>query len=93
MPLPRIAEVFDHPDWIFELKHDGFRALAHVDGHQCRPVSRRRHIYTQFPQLQLEIAHSARAHSAVRRMPPSTSSNLTSWAQNRAEVLAAESAD
>jgi hypothetical protein len=32
MPLVRIPEPFDHPDWLFELKHDGFRALTHVEG-------------------------------------------------------------
>ena len=49
----------------FELNHDGFRALAHVDGRECTLVSRRRHVYRQFPQLQVEIAHSIRVHSAV----------------------------
>src|SRR4051794_2046721 len=29
MPLVRVPEPFDHPDWLYELKHDGFRALAH----------------------------------------------------------------
>src|SRR6266699_7195797 len=24
MPLIRVPEPFDHPDWLFELKHDGF---------------------------------------------------------------------
>jgi bifunctional non-homologous end joining protein LigD len=38
MKLTRVARPFDHPDWIFELKHDGFRAVA--DG-QCRLVSRK----------------------------------------------------
>jgi hypothetical protein len=28
MPLRRTADPFDHPDWVFELKYDGFRALA-----------------------------------------------------------------
>jgi ATP-dependent DNA ligase len=65
MPLVRVAEAFDHPAWLFELKHDGFRALAQVDGHHCTLVSRRRHVYRQFPRLQVEIAHSIRAHSAV----------------------------
>jgi bifunctional non-homologous end joining protein LigD len=65
MPLIRIADPFDHPDWVFELKHDGFRALAHVDGHHCTLLSRRRHEYKQFAQLQVEIAHSVRAHSAI----------------------------
>jgi len=27
MPLQRRREAFDHPDWLFELKYDGFRAL------------------------------------------------------------------
>jgi len=27
----RIAAPFDHQDWIFELKHDGFRALAYIE--------------------------------------------------------------
>jgi bifunctional non-homologous end joining protein LigD len=65
MPLIRVSDAFDHPDWIFELKHDGFRALAHVDGHHCRLLLRRRHEYTQFPQLQVEIAHSVRTHAAI----------------------------
>jgi hypothetical protein len=29
-PLTRIAKPFDDPDYIFELKHDGFRALAYI---------------------------------------------------------------
>ena len=28
MPLVRIPEAVDHTDWLFELKHDGFRAIA-----------------------------------------------------------------
>jgi bifunctional non-homologous end joining protein LigD len=30
MPLRRLPEPFDHPDWLYELKYDGFRALAFV---------------------------------------------------------------
>ena len=33
MRLLRIPEPFDHPDWLYEVKFDGFRALAHVNGH------------------------------------------------------------
>ena len=32
MRLLRIPKPFDHSDWIFEPKMDGFRALAHVNG-------------------------------------------------------------
>src|SRR5579871_2451436 len=65
MPLVRLHEPFDHPDWLFELKHDGFRALAHVVGHQCELVSRRGIVFKRFPQLSVEIAHSARTSDAV----------------------------
>jgi bifunctional non-homologous end joining protein LigD len=65
MPLVRIPEAFTHPDWLFELKHDGSRALAHVDGHQCTLRSRRGHVYQQFPMLSEEIAHAVRARSCV----------------------------
>jgi ATP-dependent DNA ligase len=40
MPLVRLPEPFDHPDWLFEIKYDGFRALAHITGHQCELRSR-----------------------------------------------------
>jgi hypothetical protein len=26
-----VKEPFDHPGYIFELKHDGFRAIAYID--------------------------------------------------------------
>jgi ATP-dependent DNA ligase len=31
MPLARFDKPFDHPDWIFEPKLDGFRAVAYVE--------------------------------------------------------------
>jgi ATP-dependent DNA ligase len=31
MPLSRLAEPFNHPDWIFEIKWDGFRSLAFIE--------------------------------------------------------------
>jgi bifunctional non-homologous end joining protein LigD len=35
-----IKEPFDNPDYLFELKHDGFRAIAYIDTGDCRLVSR-----------------------------------------------------
>ena len=40
MRLRLVKEPFDNPDYIFELKHDGFRALAYIDAGECRLVSR-----------------------------------------------------
>jgi ATP-dependent DNA ligase len=51
MPLASLNAPFDHPDWIFELKYDGFRALAYIDSGQCWMVSRRGTAYRSFPQL------------------------------------------
>ena len=28
--LTLVRQPFDHPDFLFELKHDGFRALAYI---------------------------------------------------------------
>jgi bifunctional non-homologous end joining protein LigD len=40
MRLRLVKEPFDNPDYIFELKHDGFRALAYIDARECHLVSR-----------------------------------------------------
>src|SRR5687767_1387000 len=37
---------------------DGFRALAYIDGHHCRLVSRRGHVYKSWPYLATELAHA-----------------------------------
>ena len=54
MPLGRLPEPFDHPDWVFEIKYDGFRALAYVDD-VCSLVSRKAHTF-KFPELSASIA-------------------------------------
>jgi bifunctional non-homologous end joining protein LigD len=42
---------FDHPDYLFELKQDGFRALAYIDHDGVRLVSRHGNVYRSFPRL------------------------------------------
>ena len=65
MPVALYPEAFDHAEWLFEPKWDGFRALAYIDGHECRLVSRRGHIYKSWPNLCEELAHAMRCQSAV----------------------------
>src|SRR5262245_3742368 len=65
MRLLRLPEPFDHEEFFYEVKFDGFRALAHIDGHHCQLVSRNGHVLKRWPQLSEEIAHAIRAHSAV----------------------------
>jgi ATP-dependent DNA ligase len=45
------SEPFDHDNYIFELKHDGFRAVAHIAPDGCQLVSRRGNIYKTFKSL------------------------------------------
>jgi hypothetical protein len=35
--LTRSLELFDDKDWLFELKHDGFRSLAYVEDGKVPP--------------------------------------------------------
>src|SRR5215831_6840310 len=43
MRLRLVKEPFDNPDYIFELKHDGFRALAYVDAKPIKLDKREPH--------------------------------------------------
>jgi bifunctional non-homologous end joining protein LigD len=65
MRLIRIPEPFNHPDFVFEPKMDGFRALARIDGHRCELISRNGHTFKSWPQLAEELAHAIRARSAI----------------------------
>jgi bifunctional non-homologous end joining protein LigD len=40
MRLRLVKEPFDHSDYIFELKHDGFRAVVYLQNGECKIVSR-----------------------------------------------------
>jgi len=47
-----IEEPFDNPDWLFEIKWDGYRAVAFIDNGQVRFVSRNQNNLTgQYPEL------------------------------------------
>ena len=34
LKLTLVRQPFDHPDWVFELKQDGFRGMAYIGGGQ-----------------------------------------------------------
>jgi bifunctional non-homologous end joining protein LigD len=57
MTVSRIRAPFDHPDFLFELKHDGFRSLAYVSDAHCELVSRKRNHYKSFDSLKAALAH------------------------------------
>src|SRR5262249_22966856 len=49
--LSRRPQPFDSSDFIYEIKHDGFRALACVQGGECRLVSRNGNVFRGFREL------------------------------------------
>lgn len=61
--LIQLPAAFDHNDFIFELKMDGFRALAYVDGGRARLISRKGNEYRRFNDLVAAI--SKLGHEAV----------------------------
>jgi len=63
--LLRIPWPFDHADFLYEIKYDGFRALAYIEGHHCRLISRRGHVFKSWPYLCTELAHAVRCDNAV----------------------------
>jgi len=65
MPLKRHRQAFSHSDWLFEIKHDGFRALAFVSKGRCRLVSRNGNEFKSFAALSAGIAQELKAKSAV----------------------------
>jgi bifunctional non-homologous end joining protein LigD len=66
LPLARINEPFDDDAFLFELKHDGFRALAYIErGQPTRLISRRGIPYRSYDALGAALAKSAHCFSAI----------------------------
>jgi len=62
--LPRIQpiaptwrkEPFDDPDWLFEMKSDGYRGLCYIEPRRNRLISRNNNIMTRFDALAAQVA-------------------------------------
>src|SRR2546426_7579842 len=65
MPLSRRLRPFNHPEWLFELKYDGFRALARVEKSKCQLISRNGHPFASFSDLTDYLAGSLPTDSLV----------------------------
>jgi len=60
-----VDEPFDDDNWLFEVKWDGYRAVAFIDGDRLRLVSRNQNDLTKaYPELQ-EIPQHVRARTAI----------------------------
>jgi bifunctional non-homologous end joining protein LigD len=56
-------EAFDDPDFLFELKYDGWRALAYLEDRHCELVSRKGNALKSFESLRATLA--CLGHNAV----------------------------
>lgn len=73
MTLPRVQpiaptwrkEPFDHPEWVFDFKYDGFRALCYVEQDRCRFISRNGNLMHRFDPLAGQIADNIVVDDAV----------------------------
>ena len=60
-----VGEPFDNDDWLFEIKWDGYRAIAFIEGDRLRLVSRNQNDLTKaYPELQ-EMPQHVRARNAI----------------------------
>src|SRR5215471_3983322 len=65
MPLASFDVPFEHADWIFEPKLDGFRAIAYIEGFTCRLVSRNRNAFKTLASLAEAISQELAPHTAI----------------------------
>jgi bifunctional non-homologous end joining protein LigD len=60
-----IAEPFDGPEWLFEIKWDGYRAVAFIDAGKVRLVSRNQNELThRYPELK-DLPKLVKAKNAI----------------------------
>jgi len=60
-----VEDPFDNPQWLFEIKWDGYRSVAFLDGGKARLVSRNQNDMTsQYPELR-DLPNYVRARTAV----------------------------
>jgi bifunctional non-homologous end joining protein LigD len=64
-PLKSRSDPFDHPEWIFELKYDGFRALLFIDNGRCKLVSRNGTTFASFSNLASSIGSSINRNAVL----------------------------
>src|SRR5690242_11801928 len=65
MTLIQQPAPFNDPDWIFEIKHDGFRAFAVIERGQCRFISRHKFKLYGLRDLAAALVREVNAETAI----------------------------
>ena len=58
-------EPFDDPDWLFDFKYDGFRALYYIEPGHNRLISRNGNLLTRFDVLAGALAAELNVYDAI----------------------------
>lgn len=66
MSLGQLSAPFDDPDWVFEIKHDGFRALALIERGHCWFVTRKKHKFYGLHDLAAALVREVNAEYRQR---------------------------
>jgi bifunctional non-homologous end joining protein LigD len=64
LPLRRARASFSHPDWLFEIKWDGFR-LTYSGADGVRLVSRNGNTFKSFPRLREGLARDLKGRRCL----------------------------
>lgn len=64
-PLRERHKPFDGPDWIFEIKYDGYRGLLYLEGLRARLISRNRREMKRFSALARALVPLIDAKTAI----------------------------
>jgi bifunctional non-homologous end joining protein LigD len=62
-PLTSVKETIGHPNWIYELKHDGFCGILYVE--QAWLVSRKGKKFNQFEPLLKQVLRCLKGQRAI----------------------------
>lgn len=63
---PRIKqEPFDDPDYLFQLKYDGFRGVLYIEKERCRIVSKSGRMLNRFTDLANAVAAELKVRDAI----------------------------
>jgi bifunctional non-homologous end joining protein LigD len=63
--FPAVLNLFDSDEYLYELKIDGFRALAHVQDGKAELISRNGNVFRGFAELATWVAEHLKVESAV----------------------------
>jgi len=60
-----VRDALDDPRWLYEVKHDGFGGVAHLERGVARLLSRKGHPFRAFDGIRTELVHIVGTQSAV----------------------------